>query len=304
MPIDAGLTVSSTEADLTGATVAFAQNTLGAGDTLNFTNQNGITGSYSGGVLTLFGNATAAQYQAALDSITFSTISTVTSPRSLSVAVSAADGSGATIRETVDVAAAPPSVTGATTPENMQASGLVIKPGAGDSSVAYFQIYGITGGTLYQNNGTTPIANNSYITLAQGEAGLKFTPNSGSMVPGGFTVRESTTSGASGLSGSTARAAITVLPASTTATTNLVSLALALQEAGSSRSTPTSTVSNVIPANNSSAPTTSAAGTASSSTGGSGTAGSTGTSSGSHGRYQLAANDEAIADFDLTDLYV
>ena len=81
-----------------------------------------------------------------------------------------------------------PSVTNATTTENTQTtSGLVITPGANDSSAAYFQITCITGGTLYQNNGTTPITNGSFITLAQGEAGLKFTPNAGSLVPGGFT---------------------------------------------------------------------------------------------------------------------
>ena len=55
----------------------------------------------------------------------------------------------------------------------------MITPGAGDSTAAYFQITGITGGTLYQNNGTTPIANGSFITLAQGAAGLKFTPTAG-----------------------------------------------------------------------------------------------------------------------------
>ena len=48
-----------------------------AGDTLNFTNQNGITGSYNGstGVLTLTGSASLANYQTALRSITFSSTS-------------------------------------------------------------------------------------------------------------------------------------------------------------------------------------------------------------------------------------
>ena len=58
---------------LTGATVviAFGKQT---GDALQFTNQNGITGSYNAatGVLTLSGNASVADYQAALRSITFS----------------------------------------------------------------------------------------------------------------------------------------------------------------------------------------------------------------------------------------
>ena len=48
-----------------------------AGDTLNFTNQNGITGSYNTGigVLTLTESTSLANYKAALESITFSSSS-------------------------------------------------------------------------------------------------------------------------------------------------------------------------------------------------------------------------------------
>jgi hypothetical protein len=58
---------------LTGATVVIAFGKQ-SGDALQFTNQNGITGSYNPatGVLTLSGNASIADYQAALRSITFS----------------------------------------------------------------------------------------------------------------------------------------------------------------------------------------------------------------------------------------
>ncbi len=47
------------------------------GDTLNFTDQNGISGSYNSGtgVLTLTGSASVANYQTALRSITFSSTS-------------------------------------------------------------------------------------------------------------------------------------------------------------------------------------------------------------------------------------
>src|SRR4029077_6155137 len=74
--IDAALTV--TDADnttLAGATVSIGG--LLAGDGLNFTNQNGITGSYNAltGVLTLSGTASVAAYQAALESVTFSSTS-------------------------------------------------------------------------------------------------------------------------------------------------------------------------------------------------------------------------------------
>ena len=76
--VDSGVTVSSYDIDLSGATVTISSGTLQSGDMLNFTNQNGISGSYSAGVLTLSGSATPAQYQAALQSVTFSTTSTTT----------------------------------------------------------------------------------------------------------------------------------------------------------------------------------------------------------------------------------
>ena len=53
-----------------GATVAISSGLL-SGDTLNFMNQNGITGSYNTGVLTLAGTASVANYQTALDSVTY-----------------------------------------------------------------------------------------------------------------------------------------------------------------------------------------------------------------------------------------
>ena len=54
---DQGLTVSldPDSTDLSGATVAISASTLEAGDLLNFTNQNGVSGNYSHGVLTLTG---------------------------------------------------------------------------------------------------------------------------------------------------------------------------------------------------------------------------------------------------------
>jgi len=71
VPINLQIAVTDT-AMLTGATVKIASGFF-IGDNLNFTNQNGITGSYNTftGVLTLTGAASAATYQAALQSITF-----------------------------------------------------------------------------------------------------------------------------------------------------------------------------------------------------------------------------------------
>ena len=72
--LDSGLTVTDTASTtLVNATVSVGTGFL-VGDTLNFTNQNGITGSYNSGtgVLTLSGMTTLGNYQAALDSITYS----------------------------------------------------------------------------------------------------------------------------------------------------------------------------------------------------------------------------------------
>lgn len=63
-----GLTVADVDdANLASASVTIA--TPAIGDRLVFTNQNGITGSFSAGTLTLSGSATKASYQAALRSV-------------------------------------------------------------------------------------------------------------------------------------------------------------------------------------------------------------------------------------------
>ncbi|HEX4146564.1 MAG TPA: hypothetical protein VHY91_23890, partial [Pirellulales bacterium] len=126
---------------------------------------------------------------------------------------------GTTATVPIAVTLSKPNVTNATTIENAQStSGLVITPGPNDASAAFFQITSITAGTLYQNDGVTPIANGDFITLAQAAAGLKFTPGPNSTTAGGFTVQQSTTNAVGGLSGPTARAAITVTGAQPTFT--------------------------------------------------------------------------------------
>jgi Hint domain len=73
--LDPGLQLSdSSSSTLTSAAIVIASSDFLDGDTLNFTNQNGIAGSYnaSSGVLTLTGTASVADYKAALESITYS----------------------------------------------------------------------------------------------------------------------------------------------------------------------------------------------------------------------------------------
>jgi hypothetical protein len=72
--LDASLTVSDpSSGTLIGGIVSITSGFL-ADDMLNFINQNGISGSYNSGtgVLTLTGNSTLANYQTALQSITYS----------------------------------------------------------------------------------------------------------------------------------------------------------------------------------------------------------------------------------------
>jgi hypothetical protein len=90
--IDSGLTITpGGDANLSKATVTIAN--FQTGDTLNFTPQNNISIlSYTGGVLTLTGSSSVANYQAALQSITFAnSTSPSLAARSLSIVVQ--DGS-------------------------------------------------------------------------------------------------------------------------------------------------------------------------------------------------------------------
>ena len=114
--IDSGVSVPL-DADgdnLESATVSIASG-AGAGDTLSFTSQDGITGSFNGGTLTLSGVATAADYRAALASVTFSTTdSTDATQRTIDWTVSDGYVSSPTTTSTVDVHVPPTVTAGAT----------------------------------------------------------------------------------------------------------------------------------------------------------------------------------------------
>jgi VCBS repeat-containing protein len=107
-----------------------------------------------------------------------------------------------------------PSVTNAATFEDLQTtSGLVITRNAADGAeVTHYKVTGITGGTLYLNDGTTLVANGTFITAAEGAAGLKFTPAANSVANGSFDVQASTAANDSGLGGAVVSATIAVTP--------------------------------------------------------------------------------------------
>ena len=167
--VDSGVTVTSYDTDLTGATVTISAGTLQSGDSLNFTNQNGITGSYSGGVLTLSGSATPAQYQTALQSVTFSTTSTNTTTRSLSiVALDNALTSNAAA-ESVKVAIAAPVVTPSGTTNTFTVGGAAV---AVDSGVTVSSNdTDLTGATVTISAGTLQSGDTLHFTNQNGITG-------------------------------------------------------------------------------------------------------------------------------------
>ena len=109
--VDSGVQISS-QNSLTGASVTISAGTLQSGDSLNFTNTAQITGTYNAGngTLTLNGNATVSQYQAALESVTFSTSSDSTTTRSLTIVADDQPITSNAAPEQVAIALNPPTV--------------------------------------------------------------------------------------------------------------------------------------------------------------------------------------------------
>ena len=127
--ITSSLTISDDDdSTIAGATVSITSGFDSGADTLSFTNQNGITGSYdaSTGVLTLSGDASLADYQAALRSVEFSTSDNSASPAARTISFQVTDSEGATSNtatRTIDVteAAMPPVISNVeTTPLSYQ----------------------------------------------------------------------------------------------------------------------------------------------------------------------------------------
>ncbi|MFK7740410.1 MAG: PKD domain-containing protein, partial [Planctomycetota bacterium] len=94
--------------NLTGATITITNFSPGQ-DSLNFTDQSGIAGSWdaTSGVLTLTGSATVADYEAALSTISYNNSSETpsTDPRTIELIVDAGDQESRTASTTVNVIA-------------------------------------------------------------------------------------------------------------------------------------------------------------------------------------------------------
>src|SRR6185295_4081162 len=92
--IDTGLTVTDSDgANISSATVSISASYASGEDVLAFTNQFGISGSYSSGVLTLTGTTTKANYQTALRSVTYANTSDAPSTATRTISFVVVDGS-------------------------------------------------------------------------------------------------------------------------------------------------------------------------------------------------------------------
>ncbi|MDZ8109755.1 MAG: putative Ig domain-containing protein [Nostoc sp. DedQUE12a] len=106
--IDSAITVSDTDSsNLVSATISITSGFFSGQDTLAFTNQNGITGSYnsSTGVLTLTGSATIANYQTALRSITYTNSSDnpTATPRTVSFVVNDGTANSTAVTRNINI---------------------------------------------------------------------------------------------------------------------------------------------------------------------------------------------------------
>jgi Ca2+-binding RTX toxin-like protein len=176
--IDSSITVSDFDsANLSSATVSISSGFASGQDTLAFTNQNEITGSYNSitGVLTLTGSSSVANYQTALRSITYTNSSdnpTLT-PRTISFIVNDGTANSTAVTRNINITAvndAPVAVndsitTNKNTPIIINATTLL----SNDTDVDASDVLSITGFTqpsqgslVNNNNGTytyTPVQN-------------------------------------------------------------------------------------------------------------------------------------------------
>src|SRR5262249_10298892 len=135
-------------------------------------------------------------------------------------------GSQVTATITVNPVADTPSVTNATTSEDVQTtSGLVGTRNAADTTeVTHFKVTNIAHGTLFLHDGTTQVHDGDFVTFEDGNTGLRFTPDANFSGTATFEVQASLSDTDAGLGGSVVTATVTVnavadTPSVTNATT-------------------------------------------------------------------------------------
>lgn len=129
VPIDDGLLVNDVDnANMSSATITISANYMAAEDLLEFNNQNGITGTYLAGTMTLSGAASLANYQTALRAVTYSNSSEDPDPSTRTISFVINDGTDNSASVTREINVTPvndmPTISGS-------ASNLTYNEGAG-----------------------------------------------------------------------------------------------------------------------------------------------------------------------------
>ncbi|WP_028586011.1 DUF4347 domain-containing protein [Desulfogranum mediterraneum] len=112
----------------------------------------------------------------------------------LSIATQVDDGLAPLLSGTIDLAATPvgdtPEVSSVSTDPTTQSDLIFVTPHADDGpEVTHFRVSAITNGSLFLADGTSELHNHDFITVAEGAAGLRFTPDAA--VNGSFEVESS-----------------------------------------------------------------------------------------------------------------
>ena len=139
--VDPNLTVTDLDGRLlTGATVQISNNYASGEDVLGFTASSGITGTFSNGILTLTGSASAAAYQTVLRSVTYTDLSQNPSQLTRTISFSANDGilPGATSADSISVTAVntPPNYASLPSILNIGQNGTVIMSTANNNVIS------------------------------------------------------------------------------------------------------------------------------------------------------------------------
>lgn len=103
--------------------------------------------------------------------------------------------------------------------EDTMSGGIVITPNAADGSeVTHFKIHSILFGSLFLNDGVTPVTAGSFVTSAQAGAGLRFKPSDDFFGAAGFLVQAATGSNDAALGGSAGSATVNIASVNDTPT--------------------------------------------------------------------------------------
>jgi T1SS-143 domain-containing protein len=175
---------------LQGATVTITNFVVGQ-DVLSFTSQNGITGTYVSGILTLSGSATVADYQTALRSVTYSNGSDNPSTSARTITFVVDDGQSAnhastTITSTVSINAVNDAPFGADktlsitehTSHTFTATDFGFSDSADANNLASIKITSLPSqGTLALDGHEISLANGAFVVAASDIGKLVLTPN-------------------------------------------------------------------------------------------------------------------------------